>query len=77
MDYKDFLKKLEKNKIKLFDYDKRKLFYQLSNKQQDNIQNGGCINKFFQCDNKKIILNFYKKNDIQIDFINSKYENID
>ena len=53
MDYQDFIKKLEKNKIKLFDYDKRKLFYQLSNKNVNNTQSGGCIEKFFKCDNKK------------------------
>ena len=76
MDYKYFLKKLEKNKIKLFDYDKRKLFYQLNNKKTINIQDGGCMEKFFKCSNKKIILNFYKKNDIDIAFIDSKYDNI-
>ena len=76
MDYKNFVKKLSENNINLFDYDKRKLYYQLKNKQENLNQTGGCIYKFFKCENKKIILNFYKKNDIDIEFINSNYENI-
>lgn len=76
MDYKKFVKKLNENNINLFDYDKRKLYYQLKSKKKNSNQTGGCIDKFFKCENKKIILNFYKKNDIDIDFINNNYENI-
>lgn len=76
MDYKNFVKKLNENNINLFDYDKRKLYYQLKSKKENLNQTGGCIDKFFKCENKKIILKFYKKNDIDIQFINSNYESI-
>lgn len=76
MDYVNFIKKLDNHNIQLFDYDKRKLYYQLKNKQNNGVQSGGCIDKFFNCENKKIILDFYKKNDIDINFIKSNYKDI-
>jgi len=73
MEYKEFIKKLEKRNIKLFDYEKRKLYYQLSN----NIMIGGnCINCFLKCDNQKYIINQYQKNKCNIKFINKTYKEI-
>ena len=72
MEYHKFIKKLKKHNIELFDYDKRKLYYQLNNRV---LNGGGCVN-FFKCDNKKYILEYYKKNKINIDFINSNYKKI-
>ena len=78
MDYKDFVKKLDDFDIKLFDYDKRQLYYQLKNKKTNNMVGGGsCINKFFKCENKKIIIDFYKEKYLDLPFISKDYKSID
>ena len=74
MNYDKFVATLENLNIKLFDYQKRKLYYQLNN----NIMSGGrnCIKCFLDCNNKKYIIDQYNKNNYKINFINKNYKNI-
>mgnify|MGYP006087531229 FL=1 len=74
MEYTNFVKKLNKYNIKLFDYEMRQLYYQLKN----NMNGGGDnLNNFFICKNKKIIIDFYKQKCMTIPFIDIKYKCID
>lgn len=71
MNYKNFVSILEKFNIKLFDYQKRKLYYQLNN---NNIMKGGnCIECFVKCNNKKYIIDQYNKNNCDVNFIDDTY----
>lgn len=71
MNYIKFISKLEDLNIKLFDYQKRKLYYQLNN----NIMEGGnCVKCFLDCNNKKYIIDQYNKNNYKINFIDKDYK---
>ena len=77
MDYKNFVKKLSDFNINLFDYEMRQLYYQL--KKNNNMVGGGSknnIDKFFECENKKIIIDFYKEKCFDLDFISNDYKSI-
>tara|TARA_B110000902_G_C14097290_1_gene509270 strand:+ start:333 stop:572 length:240 start_codon:yes stop_codon:yes gene_type:complete len=78
MDYKSFVKKLYDFDIKLFDYDKRQLYYQLKQPNKNMVGGGerNNIDNFFKCENKKIIIDFYKVKYLDIPFINKDYKSI-
>ena len=57
---------LIKNNISLFDYQKRKLYYQLKLKNN--------INLFYKCSNKKFIIDRSKINDCNVLFLNNNYK---
>ena len=61
----------------MFDYDKRQLYYQLKNNKSNNMVGGGNnINRFFECENKKIIIDFYKEKCLDLPFINKEYKSL-
>ena len=73
MEYTEFVKKIKKNNITLFDYEMRQLYYQLKN--SNNMKGGGNnLNKFFNCSNKKIIIDFYKSKCLDLPFIDRNYK---
>lgn len=76
MNYNIFVKKLENYNLELFDYEKRQLYYQLTNKKNDNMNGGGKdkLTKFFKCNNKKYIVDSYKNKYFNIEFIDSNYQ---
>lgn len=57
---------LIKNNINLFDYQKRKLYYQLKLKNN--------INLFYKCGNKKFIIDRSKINECNVLFLNNNYK---
>jgi hypothetical protein len=60
---------LIKNNINLFDYQKRKLYYQLKLKNN--------INLFYKCSNKIFIIDKSNKNDCDVAFLDSNYNIVD
>lgn len=68
MNFVLFSKYLNNNNIMLFDYQKRKLYYQL--------KNNNSINKFIKCNNKKIIINKSYINDCNFSYIDNNYKSI-
>ena len=59
---------LIKNNINLFDYQKRKLYYQLKLKNN--------INLFYKCNNKNFIIDRSKINECNVLFLNNNYKPI-
>ena len=59
---------LIKNNINLFDYQKRKLYYQLKLKNN--------INLFYKCSNKNFIIDRSKINECNVLFLNNNYKPI-
>ena len=78
MDYQTFIKNLENSRIELFDYEKRQLYYQLTNNNDNNMKGGGNSNveKFFKCNNKKYIIDSFKNKYFNVKFINDTYHEL-
>ena len=68
MNFVSFNDYLNNNNIKLFDYQKRKLYYQLKTHQS--------FDKFIKCNNKKIIIKKSFNNDCEFNYINNMYKSI-